>query len=58
MHGVQKCGLLLLMCRGPFVCLSVCLLDITMSCAKMAELIERTFGMWTRMGQRNHLLHE
>ena len=26
------------------------------SCAKMAELIEMPFGLWTRMGQRKHVL--
>jgi len=25
-------------------------------CAKMAELIEMLFGLWTRMGPRNHVL--
>jgi len=44
MHEMQRCGLLLLMFRG----LCICLLDITMSCAKMAELVEMVFGLWTR----------
>ena len=35
---------------------SVSLLDITMSCAKMAESIAMLFGVWTRVGQRNHIL--
>ena len=44
MHEMQRCGLLLLMFRG----LCICLLDITMSCAKMAELVEMVFVLWTR----------
>jgi len=28
----------------------------SMSPAKMAELIEMPFGMWTRLGPRKHLL--
>jgi len=35
---------------------SVCLLDTTMSCAKTAEPIEKTSGLSTRVGQRNHVL--
>jgi len=31
----------------------VCLLVTTMSSAKMAELIEVPFGIWTRMDPRN-----
>jgi len=27
-----------------------------MRCAKMAELIEVPFGLWARMGSRNHVL--
>jgi len=27
-----------------------------MSCAKMAEPIEMPFGLWSRMGQRKHML--
>ena len=34
--------------------LCVCLLDITMSCAKKAKPIKMLFGMWTRVGPRNH----
>ena len=26
------------------------------SCAKMAELIDMPFGLWARMGRRNHVL--
>jgi len=43
MHRVQVCGLLLW--SGLCVCVFVCLLDITLSCAKMAELIELLFGV-------------
>jgi len=32
-----------------FVCLLI-------NCAKMAELIEMPFGMWTQVGLRNHVL--
>ena len=35
---------------------SVCVLDITMSCAKTAELTRMTFGAWTRVGSENHVL--
>ena len=45
MHGVQKCGLLLPMFRG----LRVCLLDITVSCAKTVEPIEMPFGQDLRV---------
>jgi len=31
--------------------------DTAVSCAKMAELIEMMFGLWTRMGPRKHVLH-
>jgi len=51
MHAVHRCGLLLQMQRG--LCVD-CLLVKTISCAKMAEPIEMPFGMWTRVGQRNH----
>jgi len=27
-----------------------------MSCGKIAELVEMPFGMWTRVGPRNHVL--
>ena len=45
------------------VCLSVCLLDVIMCCAKTAEPVEMVFGMWTwmdlltvcyRWGPRSH----
>jgi len=43
------------------VCLSVGL-SVTvmsgMSPAKTAEPMEMQFGLWTRMGSRNHVLHE
>jgi len=40
------------------VCLSVCvfLLDVTMSCAKMAEPVEMPFGVCTEVGLGNHIL--
>jgi len=54
MHRLaQGCGLLLPVFR--VVCMSVCV-DIIMSCAKTAELIKMPFGMWTRVGSRNHVL--
>jgi len=28
----------------------------TMSCGKIAELVEMPFGMWARVGPRNHVL--
>ena len=34
----------------------VSLLVITVSCAKMAALIEMPFGMWTWVGRRNRVL--
>jgi len=40
------------------VCLSVGRSDAIVSPAKTAELIETSFGMWTRVGRRNHVLHE
>ena len=39
-----------------YVCVSVCPLVITTSCAKTAELIEMPFGLWTRVSSRNHVL--
>ena len=54
MHRVQVCGLLLW--SGLCVCVFVCLLDITLSCAKMAELIELLFGVWTQVASRKHIL--
>ena len=33
----------------------VCLLDITMSCAKMAESVNMPFGVWTWVGPRNYV---
>ena len=38
------------------VCLSVCLSVTIMSPAKTAEPIETPFGLWTRVGARNHVL--
>jgi len=37
-----------------FVCVCVCSLNMAMSCAKTAELIEMPFGVYTRVGPRNH----
>jgi len=37
-------------------CVSVFLLETTMSCAKTAEPIETTSGVWTRVGPRNHVV--
>jgi len=48
MHGVERFGLLLSMFRGLRVSQSVCLLDMTISCAKTDELIEMPFGTKTR----------
>jgi len=38
------------------VCLSVCLSGIVLSLAKTAEQIEMPLGLWTRVGQRKHVL--
>jgi len=38
------------------VCLSVCVLDTWMSCAKTAESIEMLFGGLTHVDPRNHVL--
>jgi len=40
--------------RCSVVCVSVCLLDITVSCAKTAEPIEMPFVLWARVGQKNN----
>ena len=37
-------------------CRSVCLLDMTISPAKMGKLTDVTFGVWTRVHPRNHVL--
>jgi len=36
--------------------MAVCLLDTSMIPAKSAEQIEMQFGLWTRVGPRNHVL--
>ena len=36
--------------------LRVCTLDITTCCANTAEPIEVPFGLWSRVGPRNHVL--
>ena len=50
----------MLWCSMICVCLTlsvcVCLLDITMSCAKVAELIEMSFGIWSQDRPRNDVL--
>jgi len=38
------------------LCVSVCLLGTTMSCAKTDEPIEMPFGVRTQMGPKNHVL--
>ena len=35
---------------------SVCLLDVLVNVAKTAELIEMSFGLWTPVGPRKHVL--
>ena len=50
-----RCGLSLPL--YSVVCLCVCMLVTTVSCAKAAGPIEMLFGrMWTRGGTRNHTL--
>ena len=46
-----RCGLLLQMCVA-----CDCVLVTTVSPAKTAEPTEMPFGVWTRVGQRNHVL--
>jgi len=41
--------------RSAVVCVSVCLLVSTMSCAKTAEPIEMPFGAWTRVSPTNRV---
>jgi len=44
--------------RVPWsVGLSVCLSVTIVSRPKTAELIEMPFGLWTSVGQRNHILY-
>jgi len=38
------------------VCLLVCLSITLVTCAKTAELKERLFGIWTRVGPMNRVL--
>jgi len=52
MHGQQRCSLLLQMFRG----LCVCLLVTTVRPTETAEPIEMPFGLWNRVGPRNHVL--
>jgi len=40
------------------MCLSVCRSVAIVSPAKTAEPIEMSFGMWTRVARRNHVLDE
>jgi len=51
-HRGHRCGLLLLVFRSLYVCP----LDITTCCANTAEPIEVPFGVWSRVGPRNHVL--
>jgi len=53
MYGAQRCGLLLPMFRGLYVCLSVC---HNREHYKTAEPIEVPFGLRTRVGPRNHVI--
>jgi len=39
------------------LCVCVCLLDATVNPAKTDEPIEMLFGLWTRVGPRNHMLN-
>jgi len=41
---------------GLSVCLSVCLSVTIVSLAETAEPFDIPFGMWTRVGPRNHVL--
>ena len=46
-----------MICLLLFVAINnLVLFDITTSCAKTAEPIEMPFGVWTRVGRRNHAL--
>ena len=38
------------------LCVCVCLLDTSCEACKMAEPIDIQFGLWTRVGPRNHVL--
>ena len=42
--------------RRSVMCVSVCLLDSTVSPAKMVEPIHMPFGFWSRVGPMNHVL--
>jgi len=41
--------------RCSVVCVCVCLLDTSVSPAKTAEPVEMLFGLWTRVGRKNHV---
>ena len=43
-------------CMQPVASLSACLLDTTVSATEAAVPIEMPFGLWTRLGPRNHVL--
>ena len=44
--------------RSSVVCLSVCRSVTIVSPAKAADLMEMPFGLWNRVGPRNHILDE
>ena len=52
--AVLRCGLML---PTEHRDLSVCLSVTLVTRAKTAEPIEMSFGLWTRVGQRKHILH-
>ena len=57
MHAVHRCGLQLQISHlGWSVCLSLCVLGIRVSCAKMAEPIEMPFGELTHVDYKGEVL--
>ena len=46
------------LCVCMFVCLSVCVLGTSVSCAETVEPIVMPFGRLTHVGSRNHVLDE
>ena len=54
--ALARCGLLQTACS--VVCLSVGLSVMTVSPAKVTELIVMPFGILTQLGPRNQVLHE
>jgi len=49
-RSIRRCGLLL-------QTLSACLSVTIVSLAKTAEPIQMPYGLWARVGSRNHVLH-